>query len=305
MEPLRRLGVALLTLSILLPAQALSAESHEKRPPIVSISLFAPQLNRAKQIGIYLPPNYSTDAPKRFPVLYMQDGQYLFDPLAMSSDNPYIDEALQRKLQQGLGWFGNWQVDKQLDRLFAEKKTEGVIVVGISSGAGNRTSEYSPWPWYGAPQPEGDEYMAFIVRTLKPYIDANYRTLGGRADTGIAGSSMGGLIALYGGLKYQVIFSKVAAFSPVLTDHVVGRQLTAYITRRGKSQDMRIYADLGSEELGFGPVDPVYEALRGTGFLDEELWFRHIPDGEHRIAHWSKRFAEVLEWMFYPRAPAQ
>jgi predicted alpha/beta superfamily hydrolase len=282
---------------MLLASQAFSAEPYTIESRILSVTQIMPQLNREKRIWIYLPPNYGTDEDKRFPVVYMQDGQYLFDLFLSSSDNPYISESMKHRLWQILSRYGNWQVDKRLDRLFAEKKIDGVIVVGISSDDGDRTTEYSPWSWQGAPVPEGDQVIEFIVHMLKPYIDDNYLTLSGRADTAIAGSSMGGSFALYAGLKYQNIFSKVAAFSPVLTSHVLGHKFTQFIEQQGKSYAMKIYVDLGNEELNFGPLEPIHEALLRAGFLDQELWFRHIPNGQHLVEHWGQRFPQALLWL--------
>ena len=290
---------------ILTVSQALSAglDKEPHKPDKIESRIFSltramPQLNREKQIWIYLPPGYGIDASKRFPVVYMQDGQDLFDSLVNASDSLYISESLARKLLQGRRWYGSWQIDKHLDRLFTEKKTDGIIVVGISSGDSNRTAEYSPWPWYDAPVPEGDQYVEFLVQSLKPYIDNHYLTLSGRENTGIAGSSIGGLLALYAGLKYQDVFSKIAAFSPVLTSDIFGQNLLEHVSREGKSHPMKIYVDLGSAEMNFGPLKPVYDALRAAGFRDEELWFRQIPKGEHRIEHWGKRFPEALLWLF-------
>lgn len=290
--------VAVLTVVMLLMMmQPLPAEADGSPSRVFSLTRTMPQLDREKWIWIYLPPGYGADENRRYPVIYMQDGQYLFDP-SLSADNPYIDESLNRRLRKRLDWFGNWKINKRLDRLVAKHETRGFIVVGISSEGSDRTSEYSPWVWYGTSTPEADHYAEFIVETLKPYIDEHYLTLGGRADTAIAGSSMGGLLALYAGLRYQEVFSKIAAFSPVLNRRVWGRKLIDYIRQRGKSHDMSIYVDLGSREPGFGPLEPIYETLRGIGFPDAQLRFRQVPGGEHRIADWGERFPEALLWLF-------
>jgi len=264
---------------------------------LVTHTLYMPQFNHEKQIWIYLPPNYGRDPHRRFPVLYMQDGQTLFEPQLTFPENSSIDAILKRKLRQALNWYGSWQLNLHLDRLVSECRTRGSIVVGISSAGGNRTAEYSPWAWYGALQPEAEQYLEFLVQTVKPYVDTHYLTLRGRRHTGIGGSSLGGLLALYGGLKYQQVFSRIAAFSPVLTPEVSGRHLTDYIRRRGRSLPMKIYVDLGSEELNFGPLQPIHDVLRTVGFAEDELKFRHIPGGQHRITDWSKRFPDALLWL--------
>jgi len=282
-------------LTIPSPAQPQPARTAAER--LVTHSLFMPQLNRDKQIWIYLPPGYGRHPLKRYPVFYMQDGQTLFDPQLTFPKDSAIDTALDRELRRALDWYGSWQLNQQLDRLVNSGLNPGIIVVGISSNGGNRTSEYSPWPWYGALQAQADQYLEFLVHTVKPFIDTHYLTLAGRGHTGIGGSSLGGLLSLYGGLKYQQVFSRIAALSPVLIPEVSGQQLIEFIHKRGKARPMKIYVDLGSEELNFGPQQPLYEALRAAGFGEKELEFRRIAGGRHQISDWGRRFPGALLWL--------
>ncbi len=158
---------------------------------ILSTSFAMPQLNRTRRIWLYLPPDYQT-GNRRYPVIYMHDGQNLFDNTTSFS--------------------GEWGIDETLNQLFPTDS--GAIVVGIDNGGSDRTNEYSPWmnPQYGGGQ--GDLYARFIVETLKPYIDQNFRTKPEREFTATIGSSMGGLISYYLGLKHQQVFSKIGIFSP-------------------------------------------------------------------------------------------
>ena len=153
---------------------------------IMSESFFMPQLNRNRKIWIYLPPDYETST-KTYPVLYMQDGQNLFD--------------------NATSFAGEWQVDETLNNLFAQGDY-GTIVIGIDNGGSNRINEYTPWnnPEYGGG--EGDQYMQFVAETLKPYVDANYRTKPSAEYNALIGSSLGALISNYGGVKYSGIFQK-------------------------------------------------------------------------------------------------
>jgi len=159
---------------------------------IITFKMKIPQLdNRERRIWVYLPPDYN-QSNRRYPVLYMHDGQNLFD--------------------QATSFAGEWQVDETLERLFKEKGF-AIIVVGIDNGGERRIDEYSPWvnSEYGRGG-EGDAYVRFIVETLKPYIDSKYRTLPN--ETGIMGSSLGGLISIYAGFKYPEVFKYVGAMSP-------------------------------------------------------------------------------------------
>jgi alpha-glucosidase len=130
---------------------------------ILNTQFWMPELNRSRRIWLYLPPDYATST-KHYPVIYMKDGQNLFDAVTSFS--------------------GEWQVDETLNTLFANGDY-GAIVVGIDNGGAERLNEYSPWnnPQYGGGQ--GALYMDFVAETLKPFIDANYRTLPQGATTAL------------------------------------------------------------------------------------------------------------------------
>ena len=153
----------------------------------------SPQLGNARDIHVYLPPSYRSSG-RHYPVIYMHDGQNLFD--------------------HELSYAGEWGVDETMERL----APEGIeaIVVAIPNMGGERTGEYSPWRDPRAGGGRGDAYLDFIIDTLKPRIDRRFRTRRERDHTGIAGSSMGGLISLYAFLRHPGIFGFCGAMSPSL-----------------------------------------------------------------------------------------
>ena len=153
-----------------------------KNVQILDTAFLIPQLNRTRRIWIYLPPDYNYNTDKRYSVLYMQDGQNLFD--------------------DATSYAGEWGVDEFMDSL----KYGQCIVVGIDNGGDKRMTEYNPYDNKKFGKGEGKKYIDFLVKTLKPFIDKNYRTLPGIQNTGIAGSSMGGLISLYAILQYPKVF---------------------------------------------------------------------------------------------------
>ncbi|HLP94842.1 MAG TPA: alpha/beta hydrolase-fold protein [Saprospiraceae bacterium] len=243
---------------------------------------YIPQLDRYRKIWIYLPPDYNTTA-KKYPVLYMHDGQNLFD--------------------QNTSAFGEWEVDESLNALHAQGDW-GCIVVGIENGGQFRLDEYSPWvnPQYGGG--EGDEYLAFIVNTLKPYIDANYRTLPGRITTAIAGSSMGGLISMYAFSERQDIFSKAGIFSPAFwfADNEPANHVASHL----KQGNARVYFLAGADEENNGnqsnyvveDMQAVSDAMSTAGFTPSEKSFNVISDGKHSEWFWAREFPDAYEWLF-------
>jgi len=158
---------------------------------IVDSAFLMPQMNKRRQVWIYLPKGYSK-SKKKYPVIYMQDGQNLFH-----ANPPRADE---------------WAVDSVMDSLIREGSKE-MIIVGIDHGGKDRLKEYNPYDSeYG--KGEGKAYVQFLAETLKPYIDSKYRTLKDVKNTAIAGSSMGGLISMYAIAEYPEIFGSAGVFSP-------------------------------------------------------------------------------------------
>ncbi len=242
---------------------------------IVDENFNIPQLNRTRRVWIYLPPNYDTTT-KSYPVLYMQDGQNLFD----------INTSFSSE----------WEVDESLNELF-DNGDEGVIVVGIDNGGGKRIDEYSPWinNEYGGG--EGDLYVNFIVETLKPHIDNNYRTLTDRLNTGIMGSSLGALISFYGAMEHQDIFSKVGVFSPSFW---FSDEVYTHVETTGKKQDMQFYMLGGEQESAslIQDMEKMVTTLKTAGFTDDEIIMVTHADGEHSEWYWRREFPEAYQWLF-------
>ncbi len=159
---------------------------------IIDTAFKIPQLNRTRRIWIYLPKSY-TSSDKTYPVMYMHDGQNLFNEQTSFS--------------------GEWGVDECLDTLQKQINKE-CIVVGIDNGGIKRMNEYNPYEFDKFGKGEGKLYVDFLATVLKPYIDAKYRTKKGVEYTFVAGSSMGGLISLQAVLQYPQVFGGAGVFSP-------------------------------------------------------------------------------------------
>jgi predicted alpha/beta superfamily hydrolase len=242
---------------------------------VMDEDFFMPQLNRNRRIWLYLPPDYETSG-KKYPVLYMHDGQNLFDA--------------------STSFAGEWEVDETLNG-FYDQGLNVPIVVGIDNGGADRPDELTPWPHaiYGGG--DGDLYMAFIVETLKPYIDGNYRTMSDRDQTGIMGSSLGGLISHFGALNYQEVFSKAGIFSP---SYWFSDSVWIFTRLTGKLQPMRLYQMAGGGE-GQGTLNnmlDMQDSLLAAGFSTDEITTKIIPGGEHNENLWRQDFGEAYLWLF-------
>ena len=242
-----------------------------------------PQLNRKRRVWVYLPPNYET-SKEAFPVVYMHDGQNLFDGSTSYS--------------------GEWEVDETLDKLFKEKNFK-LIVVGIDNGGGKRLDEYSPWVNNKYGGGEGEAYVDFIVNTLKPFIDSKYKTLRDKAHTGIIGSSMGGLISHYAGLKYPDVFGKVGVYSPAFW---FAPQVDAFSKEHGNLKDTKMYFLAGGKEgdnTAFSEIsqtvkdmNQIIQVLKDQGFPSKHIASKVIPEGKHNEALWRANFEETILWLF-------
>ncbi len=265
------------------PADALDLASRIAGRVEIIEAFPIPRLDRTRRIWVWLPPGYESDSVS-YPVLYLQDGQNCF-----STETAFGDE---------------WRVDETLLRMMERNRIGKIIAVAVDNGEDRRMNEYAPFPFHYAGreiEAEGALYGSFIAETLKPYIDEHYRTRPDRLNTGIMGSSMGGLISLYIGLEYQQIFSKVGALSSSFG--LNNEELIAFIKEKGKEHPMRIWMDIGSEESAAEEMEAhqlaVYRALTEAGWkAGREVVFRKIPGAKHDENSWSKRFHNVIKYLY-------
>jgi predicted alpha/beta superfamily hydrolase len=243
---------------------------------ILSSNFYIPQLDRNRRIWLYLPPDYFTST-KNYPVLYMQDGQNLFDNLTSFS--------------------GEWQVDETLNTLFAQGDY-GAIVVGIDNGGSNRLNEYSPWinEEYGGGQ--GDEYMAFFAETLKPYIDSNFRTRTEPAMNALVGSSMGALIATYGSAEFPLFFEKIGSFSPAYWFAM--SDLNSYLSSASSFSNHRIYFVAGQNESGsmVSNITTIRNTMQNNGLSTSNTMTKIDSYGTHTETYWRGEFGAAYQWLF-------
>jgi metallo-beta-lactamase class B len=236
-----------------------------------------PELNRNRRIWVCLPPDYEDSLQKFYPVIYMHDGQNLFD--------------------QTLSFAGEWQIDEHMMELF-EEGDRGAIVVGIENGGSARIDEYCPWnnPAYGGG--EGPEYASFIKNTLKPHIDANFRTLQGAASTAIAGSSLGALISLYTALEYPEVFGRVGLFSPAFW--INRDSLLMYMNTKLPEETQKFYFVAGSNESSsmVSDMNLVYNRLISGGLPAQNAQIQAEADGAHSEWFWSREYQECYLWLF-------
>ncbi len=191
----------------------------------VAPGVYSPQLDNFRDILVYLPPTYS-HSRQHYPVIYMQDGQNLFD--ARTS------------------YAGEWGVDETMEHLGREEGLEA-IVVGIPNTGVHRLDEYSPFRDGRLGGGRGGDYLRFIVETLKPQIDGRFRTLPGRRHTGIMGSSMGGLISLWAFFEHPAVFGFAGVMSPSLW--FAGEAIFDYVAEAAYRPG-KIYLDAGTREYG-------------------------------------------------------
>lgn len=247
--------------------------------PIIDIideNFEIPQLIKTRRIAALLPHDYH-QTNKKYPVLYLQDGQNLFDDFAP---------------------FGSWELPKKL-AFMSERGLGDFIVVAIDHAEEERMAEFTPTRKTKLGVGDGQKYARFLSETLKPHIDRNFRTRPGREFTGIGGSSMGGLISIYAAMQHPEVYSKLMIFSPSLW---VSPALSADFIRDTKNFRGRIYLYGGARE--------------GSEMVEHLQYFekcvindphrRNLPvhvsireDGEHNEAAWGYEFPRAAEWLYY------
>lgn len=315
---MRPVAVMALLGSMLVACSGARREAGSQRTPSSSrvdsfqVHLPAPA-HGGRTIRVYLPSGYGSTS-RSYPVLYLQDGQQLL------SRGPY----------------GDWLVDETLDSLVAGARFGGVVVVGIDNSE-HRWDEYGPWvnhhmhdwvdpSWARSSEGgDGDAYLNFLTRTLKPEIDRRYRTIPDRENTGIGGASMGAVIALHAGLTRPDVFSKVMAMSTAVWFAESGgswlsnNRLVAEAGAASAPRDVRFYLDVGTNERS-RDADPavldavgqpvtyprayvegsraIAGALRASGVPESNV--RHVIDADavHHESAWARRFANAVLWLY-------
>ncbi|MBI6545371.1 MAG: alpha/beta hydrolase [Cyanobacteria bacterium NC_groundwater_1444_Ag_S-0.65um_54_12] len=245
-----------------------------------------PELARSRLVAVYLPPGYDHDVSRRYPVMYMWDGQNLFDPMT--------------------SFCGDWQMDLAVDELVLKGEIAPFISVGIYNGNEYRLSEQSPWsdPYYRCTG-EAEFFLEWVVGPLKAEIDRRYRTLTSAAYTGIGGSSMGGLTSLYALFRYPAAFSRALVMSPSLW-FARGEIFDFIASTAAKPDNSRIYLDFGKREMRTGPGTRLLrdarimrELLISVGYrLDEDLKWVEDPSGIHSEACWASRLPGALRFLW-------
>ncbi|TXD52784.1 MULTISPECIES: alpha/beta hydrolase [unclassified Polaribacter] len=227
------------------------------------------------KIWLYLPPNYETSTEK-FPVIYMHDGQNLFD--------------------KKTSYAGEWEVDETLNQLFKETG-KGFIVVGVENGGEKRIEEYTPYPHEKYGGGKGEIYVDFLANELKPYIDSNYRTKINGENTAIIGSSLGGLISFYGGLKYPNVFGKIGALS---TSFWFSNKINDFANKNGNQKNTKLYFLVGGKEGDSMVPDTenMAKLLIDVGFPANNIKTKIVTEGKHNEAFWKTEFLEVITFLY-------
>jgi predicted alpha/beta superfamily hydrolase len=233
-----------------------------------------------RDIVVYLPPGYE-DADARYPVLYMHDGQNLFDPKTAFRAGTH------------------WRLGETADALIEAGALSPILIVGIANTGTRRIEEYTPTRDKRLGGGLTDEYGRLIVEELKPFIDATYRTRPDTASTGLGGSSLGGLATLYLGMVYPDVFGSLAAMSPsVWWDR---RVILKTVRAARPKPPVRIWVDMGTAEgrRGLDDARMLKAALVGAGWVvGKDLRYAEYEGATHGEAAWAERASDVLTWMF-------
>lgn len=245
---------------------------------VISEEFYIPQLDRYRKVWALLPYDYYI-SDKKYPVLYLQDAQNLFN--------------------EGSA-YGNWEIDKKLS-ILAEYGRGDIIVIAVEHGNEDRIKEYIFDNDNVANGSEGKKYIRFVTDTLKPFIDEHYRTKKDRENTGIGGSSLGALISLYSGFLYPEVYSKLLIFSPSLWIEP-NNNFPMMSFRVPFKTKIYLY---GGEQEGSKMVKRIQvfenylKRWEKKNFFDFEFKTHINPDGKHNEFYWSQEFPRAIEWLFY------
>ena len=244
---------------------------------ILDEAFYMPQLQRSRRIWLYLPPEYPY-SESSYPVIYMHDGQNLFDAATA---------------------FGGeeWGIDETINSV-----KNKCIIVGIDNGGSRRINEYRFHDTNEHGTGEGRAYVSFIVDTLKPYIDTTFRTLAGREHTFTAGSSLGGLVSFYAAMYYPRIFGGAGIFSPAfwIEPHIAGEMKAKAAESKDLQQRFYFYAGGQEERVITGQMKLMHDLLKL--YPQYQLKKTIDPEGAHNEATWRSAFPQCYHWLLQAKS---
>lgn len=249
------------------------AQETAKNQRFSTFSITSPELNTKKKIWVYLPQDYENSS-KKYPVIYMHDGQNLFD-----AKTSYV---------------GEWNVDETLDSINSK-----VIVIGIEHGGDKRIEELTPFPHAKYGGGKADLYLDFLINTLKPHIDKTYRTKTNAKNTAIFGSSLGGLVSFYAALKHPKVFGKVGCFSPAFW---FNRNELNELMQKTPTFKTKIYFLCGDNEGDADVVPDMQNVVKWVNSMRCECKKLNksviVKGGQHNEKLWRENFKNAYLWLF-------
>ena len=250
-------------------------QSYLPQVQLISDEFKIPQLNKTRKIWALLPHDYDNSS-ENYPVMYLQDAQNLFNEKAE---------------------FGNWEIDKKL-AVMSEYKIGKIIIIAIEHAEEDRIKEYNVGKTVLG-KGQGKKYIRFVTDTLKPYVDSNFRTKKEREFTGIGGSSMGGLISIFSGLRNPETFGKLMIFSPSLWV-VPELKIDA---KKVNTAGTKVYLYAGGDESKtmIEHIKKFQNDLISNQFIADksQINLSINRQGKHSETFWSDEFPKAIEWLFF------
>ena len=262
-------------------AQAFAATSDLKSRLFKHEQFASSLVDEKHDFVVYVPPTYNLERDRMFPVLFMQDGQNLFDPETSFMKGNY------------------WHLGETADELILAGKIEPLVMVGIYNTGEHRIDEYTPLEDRRLGGGRADAYGQMLVEELRPFVAQKYRVIVSGADCGMGGSSLGGLVSMYLGLRYPHIFGKLAIMSPSVWWR--NRTILKTVSQLRHNTGQRVWLDIGTNESkrALPDVQLLKQALERKGWSQgENLGYMEAEGADHSEGAWAQRVAPMLQFLF-------